>query len=140
MRFWLANLLLLPLCAWALIEVFSVSSAKAAMGIATWLLAAAIVHDLIVLPAYSSGDRALQRVLGPAINYVRIPAGLSLLMLVVFWGTIAGRGEGAYHAVSGRTYEGYATRWLLVTAALFTASGLVYLVRRGSARRPRRDR
>jgi hypothetical protein len=139
-RFWLANLLLLPVCAWALVEVFQVSSSKAAMGIATWLLAAAILHDLVLLPAYAGGDRALQRVLGPAVNYVRIPAGLSLLMLLVFWGTVAGRGEGAYHAVSGRSFDGYATRWLLVSAGLFAASGALYLARRGSAPRPPRGR
>jgi hypothetical protein len=137
-RFWLAHLILLPLCAWALIEVFSVSSSKAATGIATWLVAAVIVHDVVILPLYSGADRAARFALGPAVNYVRIPAALSLLMLVVFWGTIGGRGAGTYAGVSGRTYEGYATRWLLVTAGLFTASGLLYLLRRRpAARRPR---
>jgi hypothetical protein len=136
----LAHLALLPLCVWALVQVFSVSSSKAAMGIATWLVAAAIVHDLVLLPLYSTGDRAGRLALGGAINYVRIPGALSLLMLVVFWGTIAGRGAGTYHAVSGRSYEGYALRWLLVTAALFTASGLVYLARRRSAGRHPPDR
>jgi hypothetical protein len=137
----LAHLALLPLCLWALVEVFSVSSSKAAMGIATWLVAAVILHDLVVLPLYSGLDRGARLALrGPAINYVRIPAALSLLMLVVFWGTIAGRGDGTYRAVSGRSYEGYATRWLLVTGALFTASAVVYLVRRGSARRRRPGR
>jgi hypothetical protein len=139
MRFWLANLLLLPLCAWALVTVFDVSSAKASMGIATWLLAAAIVHDMIVLPLYSGADRAARSTLGAAVNYVRVPAGLSLLMLLVFWGTIAGKGEGAYHGVSGRSYEGYALRWLLVSAALFAGSGLLYLLRRRSEGRRRRD-
>jgi hypothetical protein len=140
MRFWIANLLLLPLCAWALVEVFSVSSAKAAMGIATWLIAAVLLHDLVLLPLYSAGDRAARLAVGGAINYVRVPAALSLLMLLVFWGTIAGRGEGAYHAVSGRSFEGYALRWLLVTGLLFAASGCLYLARRGSARRARRGR
>jgi hypothetical protein len=141
MRFWLANLALLPLCAWALIELFSVSSAKASVGIATWLLLVAVLHDLVVLPLYSGADRVAQRALGPAaINYVRVPAGLSLLLLVVFWGTIAGKGAGTYHAVSGRSFDGYATRWLVVTAALFTASGALYLARRGSARRRPRGR
>jgi hypothetical protein len=126
----LAHLALLPLCAWALVEVFSVSSSKAAVGVATWLVAAVVVHDFLLLPLYSAGDRAARAVLpGPAVNYVRVPAGFSLLMLGVFWGTIAGRGAGAYHAVSGRSFEGYATRWLLVTAALFAASALVYLIR-----------
>jgi hypothetical protein len=134
MRFWLANLLLLPLCAWALIELFSVSSAKAAMGIATWLIAAAILHDFLVLPAYSTADRVIR-----GNNYLRIPGALSLLMLVVFWGTIGGRGEGAYSGVSGRSYDGYVTRWLLVSAALFAGSAVTYLVRRRSGGRRRHD-
>ena len=133
MRFWLAHLVLLPLCAWALVEVFSVSSAKASVGVATWLIAAVVVHDFVILPLYSGADRVIRR-----NNYIRVPAALSVLMLVVFWGTIAGRGGGAYRSVSGRTYDGYATRWLLVTAALFAGSALLYLVRRRSgAPRPR---
>jgi hypothetical protein len=51
---------------------------------------------------------------------------------VVFWGTISGAGEPAYRATSGETFDGYAARWLLATAALFAGSGLVYLLRRGS--------
>ena len=133
----LAHLALLPLCAWALVTLFDVSSDKASVGIATWLLAAAVLHDLVLLPLYSAGDRAARLALRGAINYVRVPAGLSLLLLVVFWGTIAGKGGGAYRAVSGREYDGYATRWLLVTAALFAASALVFLVRRGSGRHRR---
>jgi hypothetical protein len=132
----LAHAALLPLCAWGLILLFSVSSAKAASGIALWLVGAVILHDLLVLPLYSGLDRAGRvAVGGPAVNFLRVPAALSLLMLVVFWGTIAGRGEGAYHRVSGRGYDGYALRWLLVTAALFAGSGLWYLARRRSARR-----
>ena len=48
-------------------------------------------------------------------------------MLVVFWGTIAGAGERAYRATSGQTFDGHATRWLLVSAALFAGSAVVYL-------------
>ena len=61
-------------------------------------------------------------------------------MLVVFWGTIAGKGAGAYHAVSGRSFDGYGLRWLLVSAALFAASGVLSLARRGSAARLPRGR
>lgn len=139
MKFWLAHLILLPLCGWALIELFSVSSSRAASGIVTWLVAAVIVHDLIVLPLYSGADRAARLALGSAVNYVRIPGALSLLMLVVFWGTIGDRGGRTYAGVSGRSYEGYATRWLLATAALFTASALLYLLRRRAAARRRPD-
>jgi hypothetical protein len=125
----LAYLALLPLCAWALLEVLG---GRGAERIALWLVAAVVVHDLIVLPLYSGADRAAQAVLRGAVNYVRIPAAMSLLMLIVFWGTISGAGERAYRATSGETFDGHAERWLLATAALFAGSGLVYLVRRGS--------
>jgi hypothetical protein len=125
----LAYLALLPLCAWALLEILEGRSAER---IAIWLVAAVVVHDLVALPLYSGADRVAQSVLRGAVNYVRIPAALSLLMLVVFWATIAGKGEGAYRATSGETFHGYATRWLLVSAALFAGAGLLYLLRRGS--------
>jgi hypothetical protein len=137
----LAHLALLPVCVWALVQVFSVSSSKAAMGIAIWLVAAVIVHDLLLFPLYSGLDRVARTVLrGARVNYVRIPAGLSLLLLGVFWGTVAGKGEGAYHAVSGRSFDGYGARWLAVTVALFGVSAVTYLARRRSAGRRRRGR
>jgi hypothetical protein len=125
----LAYLTLLPLCAWALLELLG---GRSAQRIALWLVAAVVVLDLVVLPLYSGADRAARAVLGQSVNYVRIPAALSLLMLVVFWGTISGAGERAYRATSGETFDGHATRWLIATAALFAGSGLVYLLRRGS--------
>jgi hypothetical protein len=128
----LAHLALLPLAAWALLEILD---GRSAARIVTWLVACVIAHDLIVWPLYTTGDRGLRAGLGSAVNYVRIPAALSLLMLVVFWGTIAERGERAYTRVSGLAYEGYATRWLLVSAALFIGSALLYLARGAGARR-----
>jgi hypothetical protein len=125
----LSHLALLPLCAWALLEILG---GRSAQRIAIWLAACVIVHDLVVMPLYSGADRGLRRVVGGAVNYVRVPAALSLLMLVVFWGTISDSGERAYRATSGATFDGYAPRWLLVSAALFAASAVVYLVRRGS--------
>ena len=137
----LAHLALLPVCVWALVQVFSVSSAKAAQGIAIWLLAAVVLHDLLLFPVYSGFDGVARLLLrGARVNYVRVPAGLSLLLLGVFWGTVAGKGEGAYHAVSGRSFDGYVARWLAVTVALFAASAVTYLVRRRSAARRRRGR
>ena len=125
----LAYLALLPLCSWALLELLAGRSAER---IALWLIAAVVVHDLVALPLYSGADRAAQTVLRGAVNHVRIPAALSLLMLVVFWATIAEKGEGAYRAASGESFDGHAARWLLVTTALFAGSGLLYLLRRGS--------
>ena len=80
---------------------------RAASNVVLWLVAAVILHDLMLLPAYSALDRLGQVTVRGAINYVRVPLGLSLLMLLVFWGTIRGKGEGAYRNVSGLEYEGY---------------------------------
>jgi hypothetical protein len=136
----LAHLALLPLCAWALLQV---ADARRAENIVLWLVAAVVLHDLLLLPAYSLLDRVAARPLGGAINYVRVPAGLSLLLLLVFYGTISGRGERAFHRASGLTYDGYLGRWLLATGVLFALSGALYLLRtRAAARaaRPRRTR
>jgi membrane protein DedA with SNARE-associated domain len=125
----LAYAVFLPLCGWALVQLFRVSSAKADVGIAVWLVGAVVLHDLVVLPLYTGLDRVARRVVrGPRVSYVRVPAALSLLMLVVFWGLIGRRGDG------------YALRWLVVTAALFSGSWLLYRAGRGSARPRRRDR
>jgi hypothetical protein len=131
MRLLLAYLTLLPLCAWALLEMLD---SAAAQRIAIWLVACVVLHDMVLFPLYSGADRGLRRLAGGAVNYLRVPAGLSVLMLVVFWGTISGAGERAYRATSGQTFDGYATRWLLLTAALFAGSAAIYLVRRGSRR------
>jgi uncharacterized membrane protein len=122
----LAHLILLPLSGWALLTVLDF---RAAANVVAWLIGAVILHDLVLLPAYSTLDRLARTAARGAVNYVRVPAGLSLLMLLVFWGTIRGNGEGAYKRVSGLEYEGYFSRWLLVTAALFALSGALYLLR-----------
>jgi hypothetical protein len=131
MRLLLGYLTLLPLCAWALLEMLDNAAAQR---IAIWLVACVLLHDLVLFPLYSGADRGLRRLAGGAVNYLRVPAGLSVLLLVVFWGTISGAGERAYRATSGQTFDGYATRWLLISAALFAGSAAVYLVRRGSRR------
>ena len=129
----LAHLTLLPLAGWALLTVLDF---RAASNVVAWLIGAVILHDLLLLPAYSTLDTLARTATRGAINYVRVPVGLSLLMLLVFWGTISGKGEGAFHRVSGLSYEGYFARWLLVTAGLFAVSGAVYLLRRSSGASP----
>lgn len=134
MRLWLAHLIFLPLAAWALITVLDY---RAASNVVLWLVASVVVHDFIVLPLYSAADRAGRLALpGTLINYVRIPAGLSVLLLVVYWSTIRGKGAGTYTRVSGLEWDGYGTRWLLFTAALFAVSAAVYVVRSRTGRQP----
>lgn len=128
-----AHIACLALCAWALLQIVD---ARRAENIVAWLVAAVILHDLVLLPAYSLLDRAAARPLGGAINYVRVPAGLSLLLLLVFYGVISGRGGAAFHHASGLTYDGYLGRWLLATGVLFGLSGAGYLLKARRAAAP----
>jgi hypothetical protein len=126
----LAHLVALPLVAWALLQFIDRPDA---FRILLWLALSAVVHDLVLLPFYSARDRAEQRVVRPAVNYVRVPALISGLLLLVFFPAIANKGEPSFNRVSGLTYDGYFARWLLITAVLFAVSGGLYLVR-GSRR------
>ena len=123
----LAHLAVLPVVAWALLQVIDRPDA---IRIVLWLALSAVVHDVVLLPFYSALDRAEQQVAPrPAVNYVRVPALISGLLLLVFFPAISGKGEPSLERVSGLTYDGYLARWLLITAALFAVSGAAYLLR-----------
>ena len=122
----LAHLIVLPLVAFALLQIAERGDAAR---ILVWLALSAVVHDLVLLPFYGVLDRLGQRTAGRAVNFVRVPALLSGLLLLVFFPAISGKGEGAFHGVSGLDYDGYLARWLLITAALFAVSGVVYGLR-----------
>jgi hypothetical protein len=123
----LAHLAALALAAWALLQALQLGGAER---IVLWLVGAVVLHDLVLWPAYTTLDRLARRG-RPAgwANYVRVPIGLSVLLLLVFFPVMCGKGEGAYTRVSGVAWDGYAERWLLVSAALFVASGVAYAVR-----------
>lgn len=123
----LAHLVLLPLAGWALLQIVELRTAR---DVIVWLIAAAVLHDLVLLPAYSALDRLAMRSARRSVNYVRVPAGIWLLLGLVFFPVIAGKGDGAFHYVSGVHFEGYLIRWLLAGAALFAASALLHLARR----------
>ncbi len=129
----LGHVALFVLTAYAITQIFTLGAPGNAM---VWLIGAVLLHDAVLWPLYTSADRAGQLLLRGATNYVRIPLGLSLLMLLVFPGTILGKGAGAYRNASGRTYDGYVLRWLVVSAALFVVSAVVYLVRRRNLAAP----
>ena len=109
-----------------------------------WILLAALLHDLVALPFYSVllriADRAAGSAIGDrasmllALNAVRIPAGLSLLLLVCFLPLILRIDPDAYESVTGLSVDPYLSRWLLISAALFLISGAIYalLLRRGA--------
>ena len=128
----LAHLAALALAAWALLQALQLGGADR---IVLWLVGAVVLHDLVLWPSYTALDRAARRG-RPAgwINYVRVPVGISALLALVFFPVMCGKGEAAYTRVSGVGWEGYAGRWLIVSAALFAGAAVLYLLRSGSSR------
>ena len=64
-----------------------------------------------------------------ALNHVRIPAALSLLLLVVYLPLILRLDPDRYTDTTGLSPDLYLGRWLLISAALFLISGIVYAIR-----------
>ncbi|MEP7025174.1 MAG: hypothetical protein ABJB47_15540 [Actinomycetota bacterium] len=74
----------------------------------------------------------------PVINYLRIPAGFSLLLLLVWFPLILGLSSAAYKRASGLPASPYLWRWLAVTGVMFTLSAVAYaLAMRRAATRDR---
>jgi len=101
-----------------------------------WFLGAVVLHDLVLFPLYALLDRSAgalvrrQRRPSPgSVNFVRAPALLSGLLLLVFWPVISRHSEGAYGTASGLDQSGFLGRWLLITAALFLGSAVLYALR-----------
>ncbi len=106
-----------------------------------WFLAAVIGHDLLLFPLYALADRSLGGALRalwprrgtlarvPPRNYIRVPVlGTGLLFLVFLPGIIR-QGQSTYHAATGQTQQPFLDRWLLLTAAMFALSAILYAIR-----------
>ncbi|RKN51171.1 hypothetical protein [Micromonospora endolithica] len=109
-----------------------------------WFVGAVIAHDLVLFPVYATADRALRaRLAAPArgpspLNHVRVPALAAGLIFLVYLPGVLGLGRDTYRAATGLEREPLLGRWLLLTAALFLASGLLYALRRWRAHHLRR--
>ncbi len=111
-------------------------------GVALWIVGAAVLHDLVLLPLYAAADRALVRGLDTAgrrawTMYVRVPAALSGLLLLVWFPLISGMVDRRYRSATGLSPDGFLARWLLITAVLFGGSALLLALRLRSARKRR---
>ncbi|MGP8298304.1 hypothetical protein ACTPOK_10200 [Streptomyces inhibens] len=133
--------LLLVLCSFALTVYAGLRLLKGdTLGVVIWFVGAALLHDLVFLPLYTVTDLAMQgvfrrpkkttersRPVVGRINYVRVPAFVALLLLLVWYPLVLNRVPGftAYTALPADVFWG---RWLLITAALFAASALCLTV------------
>ena len=116
------------------------------IGIPVWFIGAVIGHDLILMPLYTLADRSALAVFRhrplklPAvswINYLRIPAGLSALLLLI-WFPLILRLPGRFPVTTTLSLDPYLWHWLGITGALFLLSALALAVRLGTARRGQR--
>lgn len=100
-----------------------------------WFLGAALLHDLVLLPLYSGLDRGLTEATArpvrrvPLINYLRVPAVISGILLIVYFPLILGLSADNYRNDTGHALAGYTRNWLLICAGLFLVSAIVYAVR-----------
>jgi hypothetical protein len=115
-------------------------------GTGAWFVGSAVVHDLVLFPLYAGLDAALVLLLrrrpGWAtvagvrwLTYLRVPAVISGLLLLVWSPLILRVSEAAYHAVSGLSAQPFLSRWLAVTAVLFAISAAALVVRVALLRR-----
>ncbi|MGW5210592.1 hypothetical protein ACWEQO_05070 [Streptomyces sp. NPDC004051] len=114
-------------------------------GVALWFVGVALLHDLVLLPLYTAADRAAVRGLGAVQRrewalYVRVPAALSGLLLLVWFPLISGRVERRYRLGTGLSVDVFLPRWLLLTAVLFGGSALLLALRLRRLRRAARPR
>lgn len=117
-----------------------------ALRIGIWMVGAVILHDLVIWPAYTLLDRALnlrrrtqRRSLVPWVNHVRVPAIMSGCLLAVSFPLVLGWSGSTYRSATGLSPTPFTDRWLLVTAVLFWLSAVVYLARLAVSFRRRRQ-
>lgn len=97
---------------------------------AVWFAAALIAHDFVLFPLYAGTDRLLVAAFGSGVNYVRVPLLGCALTFALFFPGIVEQGAPEYRAATGLDQTPYLSRWLLLCAGLFAASGLLLVIRR----------
>jgi hypothetical protein len=119
-----------------------------AIGILVWLAGAVIGHDLLLMPLYTLADRSAMAVFRhrparlpavPWINYLRVPAALSGILLLI-WFPLIFRLPTRFPATTTLSLDPYLWHWLAVTGALFLLSAVTLAVRLRTARSPQKAR
>jgi hypothetical protein len=118
------------------------------IGIPVWLAGAVIGHDLILVPLYTLADRSVVAVFRhrppqlpavPWINYLRVPAALSGMLLLI-WFPLIFRLPTRFPDTTTLSLDPYLWHWLAVTGALFLLSAAALALRLRSGRRKRKAR
>jgi hypothetical protein len=113
------------------------------VGIPVWLAGAVIGHDLILMPLYTLADRSAIMVLRhrppnlpavPWINYLRVPAALSGLLLLI-WFPLIFRLPTRFPVTTTLPLDPFLWHWLAVTGALFLLSATALALRLRAVRR-----
>ena len=139
-----------PLHLLALLACFALTGYAAAqlipsrpVGVAIWFIGAVIGHDLLLMQLYSIADRSALAAVRhrapnlpavPWINYLRVPAGLSALLLLV-WFPLIFRLTTHYQQSTTLSPDPFLWHWLAVTGALFLLSAAAYALRLRTANR-----
>lgn len=111
-----------------------------AVNVLLWFAGVIVAHDLLAFPLYSGLTMIAGRGAGLrvdrldarralALNYVRVPALLSAFAFVVWFPLVLGLSADRYRADTALSANVYLSRWLLLTAALFAGSALLYALR-----------
>ena len=117
-----------------------------AAGILVWFAGAVIGHDLILIPLYTLADRSAVAVIRhrpprlpavPWINYLRVPAALSGMLLLI-WFPLIFRLPVRFPATTTLSLDPYLWHWLAVTGALFLLSAAALALRLRTVSRGRR--
>lgn len=145
----LATVASLAVFAYALLRIFENPSTG---GVLLWLGGAIVAHDLIALPLYSVLLRVAEETTDAAVeprrrslltlNHIRIPAAISLALLLISLPLVFEVAERNYMLTTGLEADRYLGNWFLITAVLFAGSGLLYALKLRSkrSRRPMRVR
>ena len=134
----LGHLALLAVAGYALSRAFQTRFAPEPLNLLAWLVGGALLHDFVLLPAYSALDAVAIRTFGtPLLNHVRVPFVLSAVVFIAYAPRILDRQPRNVVNALGIAPPDYLRRWALLTAALFAGSLLLYAFKALRATRAR---
>ena len=130
----LGQLVAIAITIYAIRQIIGVASTDR-VNLFVWLVAGAVLHDLIFVPVYLVLDLVARLGIRDhhlsvrAINHIRFPAAISGVMLLTLFPLILGKNEASFMRTAGEAPPDYLSRWLLITAIVFGVSALAYAVR-----------